>query len=126
MKIRARPRKKSSRRSRGGGGTVEPSNLEGTPCALLPSPALRERGAERSAAGEGVLPAPSVGFATLAETAHEGEGNKSFAGRRWRSRHRRCVVIACSLVTDGIYSDTLRNVAGKNLELTFSKEPAPP
>src|SRR4249919_338292 len=69
---------------------------------------------------------PSVGFATLAETLHEGEGTKSFAGRRWRSRRRRCVVISCFLVTDGIYSDTLRNVVGKNLELTFSKEPAPP
>src|SRR6266446_10867034 len=91
MKIRARPRKKSSRRSRGWGGTAEPSNPD-----------------------------------RLAKTLHRNEGNNSVAGRRWSKPHRRSVVIPCGPVTDQIYSDTLSNAAGKNLDLTFSKEPAPP
>jgi hypothetical protein len=53
---------------------------------------------------------------------HEVEGNKSFAGRRSsKSRVIADVVFSCLVVTDEIHSDTLRNAAGKNLDLTFFK-----
>src|SRR6266436_3351460 len=80
MKIRARPRKKARRRSRGGGGTAEPSNPD------------HER--RRCTKSRVTRASPAVDRA-----------NPVIAD----------VVFSCLVVTDGIHSDTLSNVAGKNL-----------